>query len=99
MAAQIWINNLKFENPVAQIYQNGELLHNKVPLLQNQDFPLNGNLVQVRNGKIGITEASCPDKICVKTGFVNGVIPVICLPNRVEVRIANHKSDIDGITG
>jgi len=59
------------------------------------------NTLQVRNGEIGMVWASCPDRLCVKTGFVsaNRVFPIICLPNRVEIRIINHKSEIDGVTG
>ena len=92
------INNYKFDNPVARIYQNGEFTH-EIALSHDSHLTLGGNTVQVRDGKIAIVEANCPDKTCVKTGFISGIIPIICLPNRVEVQIVNCENDYDGITG
>ncbi|MGN0113842.1 MAG: NusG domain II-containing protein, partial [Acutalibacteraceae bacterium] len=40
-----------------------------------------GNIIEVRDGKVGIISADCPDKTCVKTGFISrpGQISV-CVP-------------------
>ena len=50
-----------------------------------------------------MTEASCPDKICVDRGWIdNGVIPIVCLPNKltIEIRGGVDKADqIDAVTG
>ncbi len=46
------------------------------------------NLLVVKNGKAGIKEADCPDKLCVKQGKVSKEgESVICLPHRVVVEI------------
>lgn len=57
------------------------------------------NTIRVENGKIAVTEASCPDKICVHQGFIeNGSVPIVCLPNKLSVVItADDKTD--AVTG
>ncbi|MCL2087230.1 MAG: NusG domain II-containing protein [Oscillospiraceae bacterium] len=59
------------------------------------------NTVTIRPGAIGVSHADCPDKICVKTGFIeSGARPIICLPNRLEVKIINESdNNIDVVTG
>lgn len=46
------------------------------------------NIVSVAHGQISVSEASCPDQICVNQGWIeNSLIPITCLPNRVVVEI------------
>ena len=48
------------------------------------------NILRIRDGKAEITEASCPDKICVKHRPVHGQgESLVCLPNRLVVEIEN----------
>lgn len=52
------------------------------------------NTIQAENGKIAITEANCPDQLCVKRGFItSSLLPTVCLPNGVVVEIENTDSD------
>ncbi|GHV47188.1 lipoprotein [Clostridia bacterium] len=87
----------------AEIYLDHRLIRT-VNLLEEQEFvveiPGGGhNTVTVRDGKIAVTEADCPDKVCVGTGFQSGRIPVICLPHRLEIRvITSGLADIDGVS-
>lgn len=55
------------------------------------------NIIEVRNGEIGVSEASCPDKVCVNMGYISdGLLPVTCLPNRVVIKIeGGNDSDAD----
>ena len=59
------------------------------------------NIIQVEQGSIRVTEASCPDKDCIKIGKLDadGEISV-CLPNKVIVRVvsSNSNNKIDGTT-
>lgn len=90
----------------AQIIQNGEVI--RTVDLRNVSEPYefeiiseNGgtNTVRVENGKIGIIHASCPDKICVKQGFIaNGVLPIVCLPNKLSVVVTGGSIGLDAIT-
>ena len=91
----------------AQILQDGQVI--QTIDLQNVKEPYefeitvkNGghNTIRVENGKIGIIHASCPDKICVKQGFItNGTLPIVCLPNKLSVVIINDNTELDAVTG
>jgi len=50
--------------------------------------------VAVKGGRIAITGSDCPDKTCVRTGFIGvpGQITA-CLPNRLMIRIAGGGVD------
>jgi len=42
------------------------------------------NVIYVENGKISVTEADCPDKLCMKQSET-GVLPVVCLPHKLVI--------------
>ena len=46
------------------------------------------NVFVIRDGKAWVTEASCPDKICMDQGQVSqeGEM-IVCLPNRMTARV------------
>lgn len=58
------------------------------------------NVLVVKDGKADITEASCPDGICVNHRAINRQgETIVCLPNKVVVEIENgEKSDVDSMT-
>ncbi|MDR0197055.1 MAG: NusG domain II-containing protein [Oscillospiraceae bacterium] len=101
LAAWIWIDGLRFGEPTARIYKNGELIYTVYlsRVAEPYEIDVGGvNTVEVRKGEIGVIHASCPDKLCVRTGFVSGAVPIVCLPNRLEIRIRDDASDLDGVT-
>lgn len=52
------------------------------------------NLVVVRDESVGITEADCPDKICISEGFVSKPgATVVCLPHKVLVEVKSAGDD------
>ena len=87
----------------AYIYSKGELLYIIHLDDKNDEFTIktdNGyNIVCIKDGKIGIVDADCPDKTCVKTGFTdNSFIPVICMPHRLEIVIKSDSLEMDGMS-
>ncbi len=42
------------------------------------------NRIHVEQGKISVTEADCPDKLCVEQSR-NGTFPVVCLPHKLVI--------------
>lgn len=80
---------------VADIYQDGNLIMS-IPLYdagEDRVFTLTGanggsNEIEVLSGAIRIRSADCPDKLCVRQGFVrNSRLPITCLPNRLVIRL------------
>lgn len=58
------------------------------------------NLLEIKDGKADITEASCPDGICVNHRAVNKQSQsIVCLPNKVVVEIENgEEAELDAVT-
>jgi len=53
-----------------------------------------GNTVLIEPGAVSMHSANCPDQLCVKQGKITGgVYPIVCLPNRVTVKIISKTSD------
>ncbi len=57
------------------------------------------NILVIKDGKAEITEASCPDKLCVKQGKAEyDGQSIICLPNKVVIEIrGGEQSDYDAV--
>ena len=92
---------------IAKITQKGQVLQ-EIDLSQVKEpysFVIEGengalNTVQVEPGRICISEASCPDQICVHQGsIIDGSEPIVCLPNQVIIQITGGGSQVDAATG
>ncbi|MDR3311298.1 MAG: NusG domain II-containing protein [Oscillospiraceae bacterium] len=54
------------------------------------------NTITVGRGRICVTEANCPDGICVKRGWSDGGgSPIVCLPHRLVISVAGGGADFD----
>ena len=54
------------------------------------------NRVWVQDDLVFMDSANCPDQICVKQGVIrDGSVPIVCLPNKVIVRIEGGESGLD----
>ena len=87
---------------LAQITSNGKVVKT-VDLNQNQQFTItseNGgvNVVTVQNGKIAVTEASCPDHYCMHRGFCASGTDIVCLPSRLVVHFLQGQA-VDAAVG
>lgn len=75
----------------------------RVDLSQDSEFSLEGYegvTFSVKDGAISFVSSDCPDKICVRTGYIkNRGQSAVCLPNRLTVRIVGSESDIDVYVG
>ena len=46
------------------------------------------NTILVQPGRICVSEADCPDRICVHQGWLSdGAAPVVCMPHRLVLRL------------
>ena len=85
----------------AEIYSRGQLLRT-VDLLLDQEFTVDvsggRNVVTVKDGKIAVTEASCPDHYCMARGFCSGGTQIVCLPNQLVIRFVGEQ-EVDALVG
>lgn len=91
----------KSPKAIARIFSNGTFVQ-EVDLRKDTEFVIqsgNGaNTICVRDGYISVSEASCPDKVCMSFGWCNSGMPIVCLPNGLIIEFANGEV-YDGMTG
>ena len=104
----IWLlrSNEASDSRIARVELNGELLREidlnavTAPYEFEVDAENGSNTVRVEHGRIAVTDADCPDKICVNTVYIeNGVVPIVCLPHRLTVTIQGSGSGFDAVAG
>ncbi len=61
----------------------------------------NGVVIVISNGEAFVTESTCTDKVCVRSGKITREGEgIICAPNRVSVEInGENKNAPDALTG
>lgn len=62
------------------------------------DAPEGGyNLVSIKGGQVSVTEADCPDQICVQQGEISDdAVPIVCLPHKLVIEVT-AESDKDAV--
>jgi hypothetical protein len=64
---------------------------------KDQIFTVYGHIgkltIEIKDKKVRVKESSCPNQVCVKTGWINksGEI-IVCAPNEVTFRILSFKN-------
>lgn len=86
-------SRLSTSKPEAVVYLDG-VEQGRYPLSEDTTVEIRQgvgwNILQIHDGKADITEASCPDKVCVNHRPVNGQgESLVCLPNKIVVEIEN----------
>ena len=93
--------------PVARITVNGVIV-NEIDLTDVDEpysFTVDGpggfsNTIQVEPGRIRVSEAGCPDQVCVDQGYISdGTVPIVCLPNQLIIEITGGGDGLDAATG
>lgn len=92
----LW-NHFYFSRPAAvvEISIDGTVTKT-LDLSKNQELDIEGadggrNHLVIENGEAWVSEASCPDKICIHQGKIShdGEM-IVCLPNRMTARISGR---------
>lgn len=76
------------------------VVQGRYSLSVDREMNLNGtNRLVIRNGKADITDADCPDKVCVKQKSISKVgESLVCLPNKVIVTVVEgEENELDGV--
>ena len=57
------------------------------------------NTVEIKDGKIRVKSAECPDKTCVETGWLSSSsMPIVCLPNHLVIEFTDgNDADVDAV--
>ena len=109
LSAVVFLQQQQTAGHIANIYQDNVCIQsidlNEVK--ETYSFTVsnvNGhkNTITVGPGRICVSDANCPDRICVHTGWIaSGTKPIVCLPARLVIQIEREGTDqdIDGMVG
>jgi hypothetical protein len=85
----------------AEVWLDGTL-YKTVDLSEDQEFVVQSkrgsNTVTVKDGKIAVTAADCPDHYCMDRGYCAGGAQIVCLPNRLVIKFVGAQ-EVDGAVG
>jgi hypothetical protein len=89
----------------ANVYLDGELLRTidlanvREPYIIELDDEHGGtNTITVERGRIRVTEANCPDGICIRRGWSSdGATPIVCLPHKLVIEVVGVSSNLDAV--
>jgi hypothetical protein len=85
----------------AQVWSDGELIHTldlNVDRVVEVSNASGSNRIEVRGGKIAVTDADCPDHYCMDRGFCSGGVQIVCLPNKLVIKFVGSTA-VDGVAG
>lgn len=92
--------------PIARITWDGVLLEefdlNQVdePYTYTFKYGSETNTVTLEQGRVCISEANCPDQICVHQGWISdSTVPIVCLPHKLIIEIVDGGGGLDGGAG
>ncbi len=93
-AASIFVFRSHISGGVVGVYHHGELIRKihldtvTAPYTFTVGDEVAYNVVAVERGRICVSEASCPDHVCINTGWISdGAIPIVCLPNELVIKV------------
>jgi hypothetical protein len=91
----------KSNSNYAYVYYKNEVIL-EIDLRINKEYIVDGYngevLIEVKDKKIRVEKETSPLHICSKQGYVSDNTPIICLPNKIIIKIENKDNNLDAIT-
>ena len=57
------------------------------------------NTVEIRDHRIRVKAADCPDLTCVHMGWLNSAsMPIVCLPHKLVIEFSDGAETVDAVT-
>lgn len=94
LGLSLWLFAPRSRANSVKVYSDGKLLHT---LDLSEDTTLTvtsdrgSNVITVKDGKIAVTEADCPDQYCQKRGYCSTGPSIVCLPNRLVLEFIDKR--------
>ena len=102
LASSIYVAVSKSGGDTVIIEQNGDM-YGKYSLYEDATVTIDGkhckNTVSISGGKVVMSESTCKNQVCVRHGAISAAgESIICLPNRVVVRIEGKGGGYDAVS-
>ena len=95
-----FMNNKSAENVVIKV--NGNIVYSAA-ITKDADLTINGydggyNKVKIANSSVTVTDADCPDDVCVNTGAISrSGQTIVCLPHKMVIEITGANAGLDSL--
>ena len=96
-----FMNKNKTSGAVAEVYYEDKKILT-LDLNINKTYTVEGAMgevvIDVKDKKVGVIKENSKNHICSREGYTNSSTkPIICLPNKVVIKVVDNNSDIDGV--
>ena len=105
LALTLGLRAFRSDGREAVVRVDGEVVA-RIPLARDGEYPIESggtvtNRLRVEDGRVRMIEANCPDRLCVRKGWVRFAGDgIVCLPNRVVVELAGaDELKLDAVAG
>lgn len=72
-------------------YDTFDLKKDTTFIIKSQD---SYNTIEIKDGYVSMTKASCPDKLCIKQSHIHyNHETIVCLPNRIILEVVGGDED------
>ncbi|MBR1497615.1 MAG: NusG domain II-containing protein [Oscillospiraceae bacterium] len=99
LAALSWyLLGTRRDSRIVEILQDGKLLRSidLAAVTEEYSFEVEwpgggSNTIRVQPGRVCVSDADCPDRVCVSQGWLSDQpTPIVCLPHRLVIRVAGE---------
>lgn len=85
-------------NTATVVIRDGEQNVHELPLSQNTTktvtTDLGTNLIEIKDGRVRVEEADCPNQDCVHQGWIDAAgQQIVCLPHKLTVDIVDESTE------
>lgn len=103
--AAIWSFTHAKGGVTATVYVDGEAVRtidvDTKPGVYTIETKYGFNVIDVSDGGVCVSDADCPDRLCVKMGRqYNDLVPIACLPHHLVIQIDDSSEEsVDAVAG
>jgi hypothetical protein len=99
VSGAVWcrVSLLKSKGELVTVTQDGKVIYTlDLSREENRtitvEYEGRENVIEIKDGRIHMLEADCPDHTCINTGWLDN-LPIICLPNKLVIDWADSDTD------
>lgn len=103
LASTAYVAMSRSGGDIVIIERNGDM-YGKYSLFEDKTITVEGkhskNIITIKGGTVVMAESTCKNQVCVRHGAISSTgESIICLPNRVVVKIEGKGGGYDAISG
>ena len=91
---------------MVEVLQGGEVIYTfDMSKVEDQEIEVlnddgGRNVILIQDGRICVSEANCPDHICMEQGWLDSAVPIVCLPNQLTIQFvdAEEETGLDAVS-